>query len=217
MTATTPNAPRHTVDSEPRQEQRPRPGVPRRRESTRPARCAAAAAAAGRPRPVPRRLGSPPCRRRGRSSTTAYAGRSRRSASAFRCWSSLWSALSSVFWSRPRKRRATSPSYDSSVLTNVPPSRGSSVWTWIALMPNDVPRPGDPPRRLDVLDRRRDRPRPRLPAELRSLVDPSLERDGLDRRVPARPAADRGQHVPGNLRSGSDLDLGRPDDRSAAC
>ena len=80
----------------------PRPGAPRRRESSRPARCATRAAAAwttqaglSPPRALRRAGGGAAHRRR------AYSVRSRRSASAFRCWSSLWSALSSVFWRRP--------------------------------------------------------------------------------------------------------------------
>ena len=91
--------------------------------------------------------GSPSCGASSRSRRARLlSARSRRSASAFRCWSSLSSVVSSVFWSRRRSRRATSPSYDSSVLTNVPPARGSNVWTWIALMPKRRARPGDPPR-----------------------------------------------------------------------
>src|SRR4249919_2119164 len=68
-------------------------------------------------------------------------------------------------------------------------------------------RPDDPPRRIDVLDRRRDRPRPCLPAELRAFFDPLLERDGCDCRIPARPASDRRQDVPGNVRSRGHLNV----------
>src|SRR3954454_2466046 len=44
--------------------------------------------------------------------------------------------------------------------------------------------PSDPPRRFDVLERRRDRPGARLPAKLRSSCDGAAHRDRLHVRVP---------------------------------
>lgn len=69
------------------------------------------------------------------------------------------------------------------------------------------------PRRLDTLDRRRDRPGTRLPAEHRSFGHGALHRHRLDARVPARSALDRREHVPDSLWRSGDLDLGPADSR----
>ena len=89
----------------------------------------------------------------------------RRSASAFRCWSSPSSVASRTVWSRRRKSRATRPVVRL-LRRHQRPSVSRLEGVHVDRLDSERrARPGDPAQRLDVLDRRRDRPRPRLPAE----------------------------------------------------
>ena len=127
MTATTPKAPAHRPREAPAG-QPPRPGARRQRESSRPARSASAT------RPRTTQAGpSPPGLSIVPEAGPLIDDRLLRAFPPLRLGLQMLELtlerVSSVVWRRPWKRRATTPSYDSSVLTNVLPSRGSSVWT----------------------------------------------------------------------------------------
>ena len=76
--------------------------------------------------------------------------------------------------------------------------------------------PGQDRGGIDVLDDRRDRSRPGLPAERRALGERAGERDGFHVRVPRRPFLDRRENGPDAVDRRVDLELGGRDDGSVA-